>query len=141
MARRRPAPVPVLPDGAIAVPEFLVAGCCSEVWDPDRPSVPDEFPDYAVRAMCRYRDALRAFLLTNELERTDPRLPESLRATNGCWSFKYLAEHNPQRLADVLESRQLPSDWQPTPAPKPLLTPWRYGTIPPAVAAIVRLGN
>lgn len=130
----------VLPDGEIPVPVYLRAGPCSQVWDPVRPAVPDEWPNFAVRVHVNYRNVLRGWLEVNHLQRDDARLPECLRKSHGPWPF---IATEPERMARILAWRGLPPDWTPTPAPEPLrrLKNRRpYGDpLPPDVVAILRI--
>lgn len=99
--------------GADGVPAVLLVGACVEVWASD---VVSEHPLELHRrqaAARRYRDARADWLASVGLEATGP-APEPLRSVStGPWSFAWLLEHDPGRLAEVLAARGLPPDWTP----------------------------
>jgi hypothetical protein len=122
--RRRQVVEPVAVD-AEGVPDCLLAGSCLEVWTPGWKGDRDK-RWYAARRL--YKDAVDLYKQRHGIGCWEHRrLPGSLKKGFMPWSFRYLAENDPDRLAGRLEFCGLPPDWQPTPAPPEWLetpAPW-----------------
>lgn len=117
VARRKPPPPPVIDSMEVLVPDWLRAGACAEVWVPERVGT-ESWQDVAVVAWTRHRNARLAFLAAHGFDaRGDDtrRVPMVLRSSGTPWSYRRWMECG--RLAGLLSSKGLPSDWEPTPAP------------------------
>lgn len=118
MKRRKPEPVTVSPEG---VPLALLAGACLEVWADDSDADHPLELHRVCAARNRYRDARRDWLAERGVAVGDP-TPEVLRGVpTKPWSFEFLAERDPDHLADLLQSRGLPPDWTPADTPRPTI--------------------
>lgn len=113
MARRRAPDRSAVDVDADDMPAALLVGACVELWAPD---VASEHPLELHRrqsAAHRYRDARAEWLASVGVGADDP-TPEPLRSVPlRPWSFAYLLEHDPDRLAEVLATRGLPPGWTP----------------------------
>lgn len=122
MARRRPPAAPPAPPRVnLTWHPALAAGRCIEVWVPDLADL--DHDDRVVKCWTRYRNAKNVWRdITHPLWEAHPEhLPRWARGSGGApWSYHYLAEHDPDRLASRLHDLGLSGDWRPTPAPKPL---------------------
>lgn len=139
MARRRP-PVIVIPAPTerLTWHPALAATRCIEVWVPDRDDLDDEMR--AIKCWTRWRNARRAWSDLTRRIWADHRelLPWWARGSGGTpWSFEYLLQKDPGRLAALLARRDLPADWVPTPAPRALMELTNYGALPPGAADLL----
>ena len=121
VARRRPQEAPEPgpgPAGPLPFPEALSALRCVEVWVPEWSDLDDLAA--AAAAWCRWRNAANAWrrLHAETLAAHPGSRPRWLTGGGRPWSFDYLAEHDPRRLADKIAGLGLPAEWTPTPAPK-----------------------
>lgn len=119
MRRRQPPAPPRVRDG---VPDCLRAGVCIEVWASDGGAPCPEWSDPATHAWYvarrRYKDAVELYRQRHGIGDNEfGRLPFPLKCGAIPWSFGFLAATDPDRLAQQLDFRGLPQDWQPTPAP------------------------
>lgn len=101
------------------IPAELLAGACIEVWaDAEPPPYVD--PQHGSRwratsAWRNFREACTRHLAALGI-RDDAR-PTALHAgRQHPWSYDFLAEQDPERLAQILRRRGLPPDWRPSPA-------------------------
>lgn len=97
-------------------PVELRAGRCIEVWaDHERPERlrPEEERRPDLSAFVNYGRALWRYLDALGLRRCDAGLVDLKRCATP-WSFTFIAERDPQRLARRLEDYGLPFDWQPS---------------------------
>lgn len=106
MSARRDARAKTLPTSdPTAVPIELRAGACLEVWAPG---------DHQ-QAHRRWRDARGAWLLAHGIHPAwdHAQIPAILRHGR-MWSYAFLLERDPDRLASTLDSHDLPPDWAPS---------------------------
>ena len=92
----------------VAVPDYLKAGGCVEVWAPELGGLP-------TAAYSRYRCAKREFMAATGLALLPYQSrPVELRDSGyrALWSFTAMSE-DPDRLAAHLAWLGLPPDWQP----------------------------
>ncbi len=140
MARRRaPEPPPAPPPSArLTWHPALSATRCIEVWVPDGADLDDEMR--AIKCWTRWRNACRAWSDLTRHIWADHRelLPWWARGSGGTpWSYEYLLEKDPDRLAVWLARRDLPPDWAPVPAPRVLRELTNYGALPPGAADLL----
>ncbi len=140
MARRRPPEPNSTPPPALGLRwhPALAVGRNIETWCPDLAEMDDE--DRMVKSWTRHRNAVRAWKsLTEDVWSQHPDLlPRWARGSLGRpWSYRFLRERRPDRLAQLLHDRGLPADWSPTPAPRPLRELMPYG--PPSPTAVALL--
>lgn len=122
VARRRPAAEPAAPDPTrctIGAHRALRASACVEVWAPDRFELAAEFGAEAFETWraqhCRFRGARDVWKMI-AAPRLEPGqvLPPWATLRGVPWSYQWLAETNPERLAETLAALELPPNWEPT---------------------------
>lgn len=139
MARRR-SPEVVADPTELWCPEWLRAGPCHEVWNPEGRDPAEDWVHYSVRTSHRFRSAKYAYLDAHDLDprSRDPRIPAALREGSSPWSYWSAVERG--TAADRLVRLGLPADWRPSPAPRVVLSlpTYAYDDPDPEVARLMK---